>query len=478
MLARNRNALAKLLAQTFPASAEQLDASTVDAFVDALMAVKTGRAQTKPVDQGPDQADAHTVYQLRATHARRHPIASVFTGTTEAVRVPLGQHEPLTWATSIGLVSPEDHLLPTVDAVRERFGPRIGRAFDHVEVVTPARYAFTRFAPMAIYLGYEHEGDPRPIFYVFEAGTATGQPKVLYLGATLDAIVEERSGYEPTPLSSADNWYSGGLRFAANGNDPEVLFMRASREREGEPHLRLHVEYSILAGEAKPVPAEGIVEAAMRMLAVQRGMKLDQNLVERLVGEAGLSLLDWVDRPDQAAEPHRHVEELAHHTLDATKWIGVLDQFAASLPAAERELLHASIPLLLDLVVQVDGQFDRLERIEVDWVMNFEVPAQLGEAFRFSPAAERAYSVLVANLPREAESPAEVWLESLGRIVASMPPGLAGHYRRFVGSVCRSTAESSGGLLWFGSPTSEQERAVLEQIDAALGLAGDPPMSE
>lgn len=471
MLARNRNALAELLARTFPASADHLDAHTVDAFVDALMAVKTRRGEARSIDARASSGSSHTVYRLRATHARRLPIASVFTSETEAVRVTLGKHEPRSWDTSIGQVIPDDHLLPTVDAVRERFGERIGRAFEHVEVITPARYAFTRFAPMAIYFGYEHEGDPQPFFYVFEAGTATGQPKALYFAPTLDATVEERSGYEPTPLSSADHWYSGGLRFAASGNDPEVLFMRAARERGGEPYMRLQVVYSILASGPKIVPGEDMVEAAMRMLAVQHGMKLDLNFVERLVGEAGLSLLDWVDRPDDAAKPDRHVEELARHTLDAAGSIAALEEFSAGLPVAERERLHGSIPALLDMVVRADGKFDRLERIEVDWVMNFEVPAQLGDAFRFSAAAERAYAVLVADRPREGGSLADGELESLGRIVVGMPAGLRDHYRRFVASVCRSAAEASGELLWFGSPVSEEERAMLERIGAALGLA-------
>lgn len=469
MLPRNRTALAELLARTFPSSANQLDAPTIDAFVDALMAVKTRRGEVRSRPASERAASEHVVYQLRATHARRLPIVSVFTGTTEAVRVTLGKHEPITWDTPIGLVIPEDHLLPTVDALREKFGARLDRPFEHVELITPARYAFTRFAPMAIYFGYEHEGDPRPCFYVFEAGTATGQPKVLYLAPTLDATVEERSGYEPTPLSSADHWYTGGLRFAASGNDPEVLFMRASKERGGEPHLRLHVEYAIAEGDPQLVPAEEMVEAAMRMLAVQRGLALDQNLVEKLIGEAGLNLLGWVDRPDEGANDRAHAEARVAHTRDATTQIAALHAYAAALPELERALLHASPAALLGLVARADGKFDRLERIEVDWVMNFEVPARLGEEFRFSPAAERAYEALMAEDPGPATRD-ETWLDALGRIVEAMPSELRDHYREFVGAVCKQTAESSGERLWFGGKVSERERVVLDRIEAALGL--------
>lgn len=470
MLPRNRNALAELLARTFPSSANQLDGETIDAFIDALMAVKARRGEIQPRSPGKPMSSEHVVYRLRATHARRLPIVSVFTGTTEAVRVVLGVHEPITWDTPIGLVIPEDHLLPTVDALRDKFGERIARPFEHVELITPARHAFTRFAPMAIYLGYAHAGDARPFFYVFEAGTATGQPKVLYLAPTLDAIVEERSGYVPTPLSSADHWYTGGLRFAESGNDPEVLYMRASKHRGGEPHLRLHVDYAIVEGHAAAVPAEDMVEAAMRMLAVQRGLTPQLNFAETLIGEAGLGLLDWVDRPDESREHREHTDARVAHTRDATAEVAALHAHAAALPELERALLHASPAALLGLVARADGKFDRLERIEVDWVMNFEVPARLGQDFRFSHAAERAYAALMAEDPASRPSLDEGWLDALGAILEAMPEPLREHYREFIGAICRQTAESSGDLLWFGSKVSERERVVLDRIGAALGL--------
>jgi len=59
MLARNRAALSQLLARSFPAS-EDIDANTVDAFLDALMAVKTRRsgrerASTRSMDSVQEQ---------------------------------------------------------------------------------------------------------------------------------------------------------------------------------------------------------------------------------------------------------------------------------------------------------------------------------------------------------------------------------------------------------------------------------------
>lgn len=464
MLARNRAALSQLLARSFPAS-EDIDANTVDAFLDALMAVKTRRSgRERASTREPQARDAagNAVYRLRATHARRLPVTSIFTGQTEAVRVTLGRERAISWDTPIGVVAPADHLLPTVAAVRERFGGRIARPFTHVEVITPPRLAFARFAPMAIYLGYAHEGDATPFFYVFEAGTATGQPKVLYLAPTLDSVVEERSGYAPTPFSSADNWYTGGLRFAANGHDPEVLYMRASRERGGEPHLRLHVEYSLLDADPLVLPAEDLVEAALRVCALQRGMRLEQGLVERLVAEAGLLVLPWIDRPDNAdARPPPGARP-----ADSSAVVASLGEWAAGLPQGERDALYASIAALLAMVVHADGKFDRLERIEVDWIMNFEVPAHLGDSFRFSPAAEAAYQAL----GDPASGLGEAGLGELGRIVAGLPAAIGRHYRRFVASMCRSAAESPGAPPRFGATVSPAASAVLARIGAALGL--------
>ena len=43
-------------------------------------------------------------------------------------------------------------------------------------------------------------------------------------------------------------------------------------------------------------------------------------------------------------------------------------------------------------------------------------------------------------------------------------------YSSFVVEMCREAAEASGGWLWFGSKVGEEEKQVLDQIAAALGL--------
>jgi hypothetical protein len=483
MIPRTRDALAQLLAQTFPHS-HDIDAATVDAFVDRLMQVKTQSRASDPgaeeggakrraakgqVDRSPvataDELGQHPLFMMRATHARRTPITSVFTGVTQAVRVRLPLDEPEVIATSIGEVRPDDHFLPTVAAVRERFGERLDRACARVDLPTSARSAGIRFSPMALYFGYEREHSETPCFVIYEPGDAVGKPGALYFAATLDTLIEEPAGYKPTPLASPEDWYSGGLRMASNGRDPEVLFMHAAKQRGGEPHFRLHVEYVPHATpEGSPIGA--LVEAALRMLAVQKGAGSDQSLIERLVAETGLLLLPWVDRPDNGSQPDQLT--LAEQTFEPSR---VFEPFLAELADDERASFEASVVLLLGAVVRADRELDRQEQIELDWLMNFAVPGTLGNAFRFSEAATREYEAVLAGTAVIAGPAFERRLVELGAIVRRLPHDLRQRYTSFVVEVCKDAAEASGGWLWFGSKVGEQEKQVLDRIAAALGLA-------
>jgi hypothetical protein len=478
MIPRTRDALSALLTRTFP-DAGDIDPQTVDAFVDALMRVKRRSTaddlrggHAPPGKQGTDD---FIVYHQRATHARRTPVTSVFTGETASVRVALGQDEPRAYDTPIGAVLPTDHLLPTVRAVRERFGSRLQKPFSRVDLVGPARYSALRFAPMSLYLGYEREDSEVPFFVVFEAGSAIGKPMAIYLAETLDTVIEERAGYAPTPFASADHWYSGGLRMASNGRDPEALYMRASKEKGGEPYLRLHVEY--LRASETPLfwPAKEMVEAALRAMAIQKGMGISQNVIERLVGETGLVAIPWVDKPNNASPEGAAavVSSPAGETTAGAQGVSsvAFDAFIEGLPAGERRTFESSIVLLLAEVVRADKKFDRLERVEVDWTMNFQVPAALGDAFRFSEAAESEYRTLMEGAPRVDERPFVDRLTELGGVVTRLPDGLREQYRRFVAEVCAAAAESSGAWLWFGTKVSKEEAAVLAGIERALGLA-------
>lgn len=465
MIPRTREALAQLLVRTFPHS-QDIDPATVDAFVDGLMRLKTQRRATKPAAILDRPSGEHRLYTLRATHARRTPITSVFTGVTQAVRVRLPEDQPIEIETAIGEVRADDHLLPTVAVVRETFGERLARPIAKIELLTPARSAGIRFSPMALYFGYEREHGEAPSFVIYEPGDAVGKPGALYLGATLDTVVEERAGYKPTPLSSADHWYTGGLRMAGNGCDPEVLFMHASVDRGGEPHFRLHVDYQLDAS-ADGSPIGDLIEAALRMLAVQKGVDSDQNVIERLVAETGLLLLPWIDSPDNGP---RQEQSFAETKFEPSR---AFERFLVELTADERASFEASIALLLGAVVRADGKLDRLERIELDWIMNFAVPSALGDAFRFSEAAAREYEAVLAGTAAIAGAAFERRLAELEAIVRRLPDDLRERYTEFVIRTCGEAAEASGGWLWFGSKVGDEEKKLLDQIAAALGCRPD-----
>jgi hypothetical protein len=470
MIPRTREALSQLLARTFPHGEQDIDPETLDAFVDGLM-----RARTQPQSQAEPStsaaaldSDSHRIMSLRATHARRTPVTSVFTAVTHSVWVSLPRDEPVAIETSIGAVLPTDHLLPTVQAVRERFGDRIGQPFERVELLTPAR-AGTRFAPMALYFGYLREQDDKPSFVIYEPGDATGKPGALYFGKTLETVIEEQAGYQPTPLSSPEHWYVGGLRMAANGREPDVLYMTASEQRGGDPHFRLHVEYAPVEQRPFQLPAGDLVEAALRMLAVQKGVGSEQMLIERLVAETGLITLPWVDRPDNG-EPTQDTKEGAKISSAAFVPSHAFDGFLAELPKTDRETFQSSIAMLLGAIVRADGKLDRLERVEIDWRMNFEVPSELGDAFRFSAAAERELRALLEGAPRADRRPFEERLRELGSVVARLPAPLRERYCSFVIHACRAAAEASGEWLWFGSKVGDEEKRVLDRITAVLEL--------
>jgi hypothetical protein len=475
MIPRTRDALSQLLSRTFPHT-QDINPETLDAFVDGLMRARKSGQASQPAKVGsPSDPDTHRVLCLRATHARRTPVTSVFTGVTHAVWVRLPRDEPAVIETRLGDVLPDDHLLPTVTAVRERFGQRIGRSFERVDLLTPARQGAVRFSPMSLYFGYLQEQDCAPAFVIYEPGDAIGKPGALYLAETLDTVVEEQAGYQPTPLSSPTNWYTGGVRMAANGCDPDMLYMSASHQRGGEPHFRLHVEYTPVDELPFMLPAGDLVEAALRMLAVQKGVGCDQNLIERMVAETGLMALEWVDRPDNTGSPDAQATPHGAYAgagISSSEFVPcvVFDPFIAELPAPERELFEASIPMLLAAIVRADGKLDRLERVELDWRMNFEVPNALGDAFRFSPSADREYRALLDGRPPADRRSFGVRLGELATIVARLPAPLRERYGEFVTHACRAAAESSGDWLWFGTKVGEEEKRVLDRIAAALKL--------
>jgi hypothetical protein len=265
---------------------------------------------------------------------------------------------------------------------------------------------------------------------------------------------------------------------AENRRDPELLTMQASKQRGADPYFRLHVEYELVRTVPEMAPARDLVEAALRMLAVQKGAGIDLNLVERLIAETGLATLPWIDSPDNGPPQAQPGGSSPHGSLDGAAIISAgafepnhdFDGFIVELSARERASFEASIAMLLGAVVFADGEFDRLERIEIDWTMNIEVPSALGDAFRVSDAAAHEYEVLCNRTVPVDRRSLDARLVELAAIVGRLPAPLRERYTSFVIKVCRAAAEASGGWLWFGTKVGAEEKQVLDQIAASLGL--------
>lgn len=169
-------------------------------------------------------------YWIEATHTRQHPDGfQPFVGQLPMVRVSLPAKDPQPVETAIGTFEPPDHLIATVYEANDKFASALGYPLARVDVITPPRQVL-RFGAISVMLGYK-DAAGAPTCFILEAGTATGQAKVVYLGKTLDTKIDRYSGYKPTPFSCPDNAYTGTL--ALNGDSPGTLHVTARKIQGG-----------------------------------------------------------------------------------------------------------------------------------------------------------------------------------------------------------------------------------------------------
>lgn len=188
--------------------------------------------------------DVTRYYWVEATHTRKHPADyEPFVGRFAMARVSLPAEVPETVRTALGSVDSEDHLIATVREANQQFERALGYPLHRVDLITPARQGL-RFGAISVLLGYK-DAAQGPSCYILEAGTATGQPKVVYLGKTLDATINQYSGYKPTPFSCPDNAYTGRLQ--VEGDSPKHLQVKARKilNNTSQPHyMELSVSFS------------------------------------------------------------------------------------------------------------------------------------------------------------------------------------------------------------------------------------------
>lgn len=175
--------------------------------------------------------DGLRYYWVEAVHARQHPHGlPPFVGELAMLRVTLPERVPAEVATAIGNFEPEDHLIATLLEANEKFQGPLGYPLQRVDVISPARQGL-RFGAISVMLGYR-DASQVPSCYILEAGTATGQAKVVFLGKTLATKINQYSGYRPTPFACSDNAYTGTL--ALQGDSPGDLHVTARKILNGK----------------------------------------------------------------------------------------------------------------------------------------------------------------------------------------------------------------------------------------------------
>jgi hypothetical protein len=236
------------------------------------------------------QEKEHHLYLGDATHHRvksispaSQPMQSEFTMALPMVRVTLPEKldaANTTIATEIGDVDlSRDHLLGSIDLLHAKYGDakHLGYRPARVDIITPARLANGRFGAMAIYLGYRGKTDRGPSFYMLEAGTATGDAKMIYFSPDMKPIASVTSYYLPTPFVSMRNTYSGGLTMqpAPNEDEPAQLVVNSFAVGEKDPYITVTVKYKRAPTMDVPLPVEITADAGARVALIAKTMGIE-----------------------------------------------------------------------------------------------------------------------------------------------------------------------------------------------------------
>lgn len=264
--------------ESLPPELARLDLSPYAGQLDELARLTglTGAQAQQGVSVLPRPADDATrYYWVEAAHARKQPSHYLpFVGRLAMARVTLPLSTPETFRTALGTIEPADHLLATVQEANQKFARNLDAPLARVDVITPLRQG-PRFGALSIYVGYR-DATQGPSCYILEAGTATGQPKVLFLGATLDATINQYSGYKPTPFSCPDNAYWARIHF--EGDSPKQLHIKARKlaNNVSQPHyMELMISFTEQTAGLRNIWAGAVLAEAALIVWVrqQRGLQ-------------------------------------------------------------------------------------------------------------------------------------------------------------------------------------------------------------
>jgi hypothetical protein len=199
-------------------------------------------------------------YDVASTHERITPNYDPFVGHLSMVRVtlPLTNSEVRDIQTGIGTVSVGDHMYRSVQEFKQTY---LDAPYSHttrLDLVTPPRELGLRFGAVSAYLGYTN-GSATPSFYVLEAGTATGDPKVPFACATIDGSIIAFTGYQPTPFAKKSHVYRGSLQVV--GDNPDVLSI-TSEATAHSPYIQITAKFTETTTPNNIWPGFLIVRAA------------------------------------------------------------------------------------------------------------------------------------------------------------------------------------------------------------------------
>ncbi|MEP7121018.1 MAG: hypothetical protein ABJE95_08920 [Byssovorax sp.] len=229
----------------------------------------------------------HRLYLGYATHHRvksappaGRPMESEFTLPLPMVRVTLPDAlaaDGSILATEIGDVDlSHDHLLGSVDLLNAKYGGAgyLGSRPERVDLITPPRSGGSRFAAIAVYLGFRHKADRAPSFYLLEAGTATGDAKMIYFSPDMKPIDSVTSYYLPTPFVTMANTYSGGITMlpAPSEDEPDQLVIQSRSPGEKDPYITVTLKYRRALTLDLPLPIEITVDAGARVALIAKAM--------------------------------------------------------------------------------------------------------------------------------------------------------------------------------------------------------------
>ena len=242
----------------------------------------------KPTDLLAKQQGTKTSYYLgNATHSRVAAPHSLFIGELPLVRVSIpatgtSETAPVI-QTEGGECLPEDRLFPSIDVMWARYKERLshlGGKPERVDLITPPRLKGSRFGAVALYLGFRKASDVAPCFYALEAGLATGQPRIPFLGPTMDAVIVSQTNYRPTPFSGPHHWYRGHLTMKADHPaEPDVLVVEGFRAQPpDDPYIKVTVEYEKRAEPVMTNPLHLTLAAGARLTAIADGLGISIDL--------------------------------------------------------------------------------------------------------------------------------------------------------------------------------------------------------